>query len=207
MVAYSPTVRNEDLDEYLTPPKLIEATVALLPFEPEEEFYALDPGANLGQWGSGVKTAFPNAHVTGVEIMEGITPPGAYAEWHTSDFLAWQASRKYDLIISNPPYSKPIKNIAELFIRKSFGLIKPGGYLFFLLRTNFANAKKRSRGLFKEFPFKQELRVDRPHFFKYDPRTEQFGTNKTNRHDYSIYIWQRGYEGIPTLGWLLWDGK
>ena len=205
-IEYSATKRNESLDEFITPPKLIEAVVTRVLgtlIEKDMPFTVLEPGANLGQWGSGIKAVYDTATLTGVEIMN-VGQPGAYTTWHIGDFLEWTPDKRFDVVISNPPYSKPKKNMAELIIRRSLGFLKPGGYGIFLLRTNFGNAKGRSRGLFKEFPLFKLYFLDRPSFYEHDPRTEQFGKKRTNMHDYCLYIWQKGYAGPTTAEWMTW---
>lgn len=204
-IAYSTTERNAELDEFLTPEKLVTACVAQMEFE--MPLKVLDPGANLGQWGAGVKARFSQAVVWGVELMD-IGQPSSFDVWvPNQDFLAWETPERFGLIVCNPPYSNPKKNMAELFVRKSLSLLAPGGFAYFLLRTNFGNAKQRSRGLFKEHPLKELWFCDRPSFYEEDRRTEQYGKKRTNMHDYSIYVWQRGFDGVPIVKWLLWDEK
>jgi len=203
---YNPEVRNNAVDEFITPSRLIEETVKLLTrhFDRAAPIRVLDPGANLGQWGAVVRTLFPNAHIVGVEIME-IDRPSAYNEYYVHDFLTWETNQKFDIVIGNPPYSRPKRNIAEMFVRKSYDLLVPEGWLYFLLRTNFANAKSRSRGLFQTHKLTEMWFVDRPSFYEQDPRTAQFGKKKTNMHDYSLYIWQKDFIGLPTIDFLMWS--
>lgn len=54
------------------------------------------------------------------------------------DFLFYDNNKKFDVIITNPPF-----NIAEEIINKSFKHVKDNGYVIMLLRLNFFGSKKR----------------------------------------------------------------
>ena len=54
------------------------------------------------------------------------------------DFLTYQSSEKYNVIITNPPF-----NIAEEIIKKAFEFVDDNGYVIMLLRLNFFGSKKR----------------------------------------------------------------
>lgn len=88
--------------------------------------------------------------------------------------------QKYDVIIGNPPYS-----LAQEFIDKSLKLLKPGGRLIFLLRTNFLESKKRFAWWQDKIPTGLYVLSKRPSF-------TGKGTDATS---YSWFIWERR-EGV-----------
>ena len=49
-----------------------------------------------------------------------------------TDFLEWNTNKKYDLIITNPPFS-----LAQEFIEKSFELLEPYGFIAMFLKIQF----------------------------------------------------------------------
>lgn len=92
------------------------------------------------------------------------------------DFLRQSFKCKWDVIIGNPPYSQ-----AQEFIDKSLDLLKPGGRLIFLLRTNFLESKKRFEWWQNKLPNRLFVLSKRPSF-------TGKGTDATS---YSWYIWEK----------------
>ena len=91
------------------------------------------------------------------------------------------------------------------FARKNIYLLREGGWSIQLLRTNFLHSAERV-AFWQEYPAKYVyISVRRPSFYKQDPREESFGKANTNAHDYSIFVWQKGWQGETTLRWLDWD--
>lgn len=203
---YDAEHRNEKLDEFLTPTPLIQRVVDVVSRHTffNRAFTVLDPGANLGQWGTEIKQRCPLAHIVGIEILSDIFYNTAYDEWHTKNYLDWQTGEKYDLIIGNPPYSNQFgeetkQTVAEDFINKSLSLLKPTGWLYFLLRSNIRHSRERLwrdrshrtiPGLHQRLHYFESWACSpRPSFYREDERTEQFGTCQTNAHDYDLFVW------------------
>lgn len=207
MPVYSDTTRAGDLDEYTTPRRLVDAVLNCIPFFRFDTFSVLDPGCNRGQWGSRLKLAYPKAQVTGLEYMR---IPSQYRMEGYDDFidgtnyLTWDTDQRYTLVIGNPPYSKPETAMADKFVEKSMELLKPEGWLFFLLRLNFGCSSQRMRdypaekqagrkGLFQRFPLTSVSFAERPSFYKHDRReVKHYGKSSSPAHDYALYVWQKG---------------
>lgn len=69
------------------------------------------------------------------------------------DFILHETSKKYDLIMANPPYAKILENgkrasknhnLIKDFIEKSLQLLKPGGYLLFITPDNWMSYADRN---------------------------------------------------------------
>lgn len=86
---------------------------------------------------------------------------------------------KYDIIITNPPY-----NLAQEFVEKSLEIIKPGGTVIMLLRTNFLESKKR-------FSFWQKNKLNGLYVLSKRPSFTGKGTDATS---YSWFIWTKSEE-------------
>lgn len=149
----------------------------------------LDVGAGDGRWGIGASWLFSGS-VSNVDLVD-ITPQervfqapaGVNVNYHVGDFLTWQAPRKYELIVSNPPYF-----IAEEIVRKSWEMLEPGGVMMYLLRLSFLAGIGRFEGLFRDIPlYKVGVCARRPSFYG-------GGTNGT---DFGMFIWQKNMYGNP----------
>ena len=204
---YNSEQRNEKLDEFCTPTGLIKRIVELIGRHTftSREFAVLDPGANLGQWGTVLKEKYPQAWIEGVEILLDTPVNFSYNVWHEDNFLVdFQTNARYDLIIGNPPYSNQFgedtkHTVAEDFINKSLSLLKPNGWLYFLLRSNIRHSRERlwadrhhrtEKGLHQRLHYFESWACSpRPSFYREDRRTEQFGTSCTNAHDYDLFVW------------------
>ncbi len=90
---YDKEHRNVNFDEFLTPQGLVNRVVELVGRHTftDREFMVLDPGANVGQWGTSLKEKYPHAWIEGVEgygIGESITfkfPKEAFEEAKIED--------------------------------------------------------------------------------------------------------------------------
>ena len=70
-----------------------------------------------------------------------------------NDFIACESSKRYDLIVANPPYAKLLENgkrasknhnLIKDFIIKSLSLLKPNGYLLFITPDNWMSYADRN---------------------------------------------------------------
>lgn len=217
---YSLQTRNNSVDEFLTPSDLAQAMVNQACYCDTRKFgmkqvKVLDPGANIGRIGTAVKN---NIHLTnvrlyGIEILINVPHSDIYDVYlESTDYLTWQTDEEFDYIIGNPPYSHPTKDVAEKFVWKSESLLTNGGILVFLLRSAFRHSKARyyeqarkelGQGLFQYwYPSYIFDLIPRPSYYEKDIREEDhYGKQHTNMHDYSIYIWIKGYNGINNLGY------
>ncbi|MGL4355718.1 MAG: DNA methyltransferase [Aeromonas popoffii] len=97
-------------------------------------------------------------------------------EFLTTDY----GCRKFDVIITNPPFS-----LSTEFLRKCKSLLAPGGTLIFLQRVNWLGSKKRVR-FWQEvgMPSKSPILVPRPKFDK--------SKKGTDSCEYAWYIYDNG---------------
>lgn len=94
------------------------------------------------------------------------------------DYLTWEPNRKFDLIITNPPFS-----IALDVIKKSLELCEEGGYVVMLQRLNFMGSRERSQW------FKEMM----PHsIYVHSKRMRFLGTTNTDSIEYAHFIWRKG---------------
>lgn len=106
------------------------------------------------------------------------------------DFLMPHAAKCTDNIITNPPY-----NLAEAFVEQ--GLLMARKKVCLLCKLAFLEGQKR-RLLFARSPlarvwvFSRRLQMGR------DGQTYKNGGMMA----FAWYVWEHGYEGKPTLGWI-----
>jgi hypothetical protein len=116
----------------------------------------LEPSAGSGEFIADAIAKFPRAQIHGVEFNQELAEAtaNAYANpkvtIYNQDFLTYDPSTKYDLIIGNPPYFQTKAkdprcmtgrgNIFVQFIYKCLSQhLAPGGILAFVLPTSFYN--------------------------------------------------------------------
>ena len=78
-----------------------------------------------------------------------------------ADYLKIELPKKYDVIITNPPY-----NLTLEFIKKSIETIKPDGYIVMLVRLNFFGSQKRHHFFQDHLPEYSFVHSHRPSFTK-----------------------------------------
>lgn len=165
--------------------------------EDDKDFRVLDPGCGSGRWGAAVNRTWNRlfTQVYGVDLAPTATIT-EYEEIVTKDFLVYEEDFAFDLIIGNPPYSSATdRNLAEKFIRKSMELLKPKGYLAFLLKTEYVASLQRA-DLWKTKQLK--------YMVQYVPRIKFDGYQFSNTIEYSFYIFQKDSNQRPEVWWLNW---
>lgn len=69
------------------------------------------------------------------------------------DFIVFDNSKKYDLIVANPPYAKLLENgkrssknhnLIKIFIEKALSQLKPNGYILFITPDNWMSYADRN---------------------------------------------------------------
>ena len=110
-----------------------------------------------------------------------------------NDFL--KQTKKYDTIITNPPYS-----LSQKFILKAKENSKKK--IIFLLPLSYLHGKKRYDEIWldKIFP------LARIYVFTRYPllgeKLHQDGKHNTGMMVYAWYVWEKYYKGKPTIEWL-----
>jgi len=142
---------------YFTPPSIIAKTVkALFPYF-KNITDILEPSCGSGEFLQRFER-FPRFNIDAIEFNEIIynsIKDKFKSNILNTDFLEWNTTKKYDLIIGNPPFyvmkKQSIKNnkyehyytgrpnIFVLFIGKALEMLKNNGILAFVLPKNFMN--------------------------------------------------------------------
>lgn len=113
---------------------------------------------------------------------------------HGIDFLEMSEDRKYNYVITNPPFS-----ISDKFIEKAMRIANVG---IFLLPLNYLHGKKRYDSLYNNSNFKlSNVFV----FTRYPLLTNELredGLYKTGMIAYAWYVFKKEYEGPTELNFI-----
>jgi adenine-specific DNA-methyltransferase len=147
---------RKQLGQYMTPYDICNEA---LNFNIEEYENILEPSCGTGQFLDIILKKNRDANITGIEIDTNI-----YNKISTqydinlinTDFLTYNFTQKFDLIVGNPPYfefkpnsdiKKKFKdvivgrtNIYTLFIKKCIDILEPKGILVFVIPTSLLSS-------------------------------------------------------------------
>lgn len=118
------------------------------------------------------KIGVPEVNIDTLDIREDSL--AQYKE----DYLVWNPVRKYNLIISNPPFC-----LAMDFIQRSLELVEENGYVVMLLRLNYFGSKKRKSFWDKNMP---------KYSFVHHKRMSFTDDGQTDSIEYMHAVWQKG---------------
>lgn len=175
MSATNRGAKRKESDFYPTPYSAIESF--LLNYGMKTDSKILEPCAGNGNIIRCLRD-FGYKNIDAVEIREEEKhnlyelADNVYIE----DFLkANHLNGRYDVIITNPPFSQALE-----FIEKSLDIVKPGGLVIMLLRTNFLESKRR-------FDFWQKHPLTGLYVLHQRPSFTGKGTDATS---YSWFVWR-----------------
>lgn len=171
---------NDGIDFYQTPQWAIEKLLEVEKFEGD----ILEPCS-----GNGAISKVLEAHGYEVKSQDIRDDEGVYGEGGI-DFFDYQ--EEVDNIITNPPYF-----CAKEFVEHSLEL--SNGKVAMLLKLAFLEGAKRHQ-FFQDTPLKK-VYVFCKRVTMYPANTEKPKNSGTIA--YAWYIWERGYEGEPTIGWIM----
>ena len=195
---YSGDTERRQYDQYLTPTKPVVAVANILKkdiikFPPET---ILDPCAGEGIWGQVLGSIFTEARVYGVDIDESLEKPDFFDYWHTGDFIgSHMANKKFDLIVSNPPFK-----LAEKFVTEAFRHVAHMGVIAYMFPLGFMSSVGRYNRLFKGFTY-------RPDHIYVSSRRIDFTGQGSPHTDIAMYIWKAEGKGTTqtTIEWFDWE--
>lgn len=118
----------------------------------------LDPCAGNGNFHAYIRNFAPLDRLVFNEINDARIANirrlfGPKARITKQDFLSYDDSGQYDLIVSNPPYAKfdndgnrvsKNHNLSRLFIEKALRLTKPDGFMLFIVPNNWMSLSDRN---------------------------------------------------------------
>ncbi len=107
------------------------------------------------------------------------TPSWCYESFF-KNFMDFKTKHKYNLIITNPPFS-----LAEQFIKKATTHLKKDGLIIVLLRLGFLGSRKREQ-LFSDYNLYSVVVMTRRPTWEIDGKDK----NNTDNSDYGWFIFK-----------------
>ena len=121
-----------------------------------------------------------------------------YPNTIVQDFLTWKTDKKFEGIITNPPFS-----LAQEFIEKGMELLTDNGQMAMFLKIQFLEGAKRKE-LFEKYPpkyiyvFRNRMATWNNGLEK-DPKT---GKRWATTMCHAWFIWEKGSKSEPIIRWL-----
>lgn len=115
-----------------------------------------------------------------------------------ADFLTYKTDKKYEGIITNPPYS-----LAKEFVEKGMELLEDDGQMAMFLKIQFLEGAKRKE-LFDKYPpkyiyvFRNRMATWNSGLEK-DPKT---GKRWATTMCHAWFVWEKGSNTEPVVRWL-----
>lgn len=184
-------------DFYETPAWVVHEMIRIarhvLPMIPKS---VLEPGCGPeAPFLKSAATAWPLAWLAGVEYLpQPAGPLVAYRQpvlHFNQDYMTRQSTQRFDLIITNPPFS-----LAQEFLAASRKHLAPGGKIVFLLPLTWLACRKRWEAIYKI----SDNRPESVHVLVVRPSFTGEGTNAT---EYGIFVWGEGCNiGATKVCWV-----
>ena len=178
-------------DYYATNPKAVEMLLMNYPFHAAT---ILEPCVGGGHIANAINDFFTNKRViTGLDLVDR-----GYPNTIVQDFLTWETNRKFEGIITKPPFS-----LAQEFIEKGMKLLTDDGQMAMFLKIQFLEGAKRKE-FFEKYPPKY-IYVFRNRMATWnngnevDPNT---GKRWATTMCHAWFIWEKGSKTEPIIRWL-----
>lgn len=188
-LAGTSTTRDRvDNDYYATDPL---STMALLE---AHKFYGsnfLEPCCGEGHISKIVSEYYPNVEIDSIDLVDRGFGTGGI------DFLKFETDKKYDSIITNPPYA-----LAQEFLEKSFQILNPCGQIAMFLKIQFLEGQKR-KIFFQSFPPKIiYVFSSRQNPWRNGSSVDERGNPWASTMCFAWFVWENGYTGDPIIKWI-----
>ena len=178
-------------DYYATNPKAVEMLLTNYTFDAAT---ILEPCVGGGHIANAINNFFANQRViTGLDLVDR-----GYPNTIVQDFLTWETDRKFEGIITNPPFS-----LAQEFIEKGMELLTDDGQMAMFLKIQFLEGAKRKE-FFEKYPPKY-IYVFRNRMATWnngnevDPNT---GKRWATTMCHAWFVWEKGSKTEPVIRWL-----
>ena len=182
--------RVED-DYYATNPEAVKMLLTKYTFDAHT---ILEPCVGGGHIANAINDFYTTKReITGMDLVDRGDPGTIVA-----DFLTYKTDKKYEGIITNPPYS-----LAKEFVEKGMELLEDDGQMAMFLKIQFLEGAKRKE-LFDKYPpkyiyvFRNRMATWNSGLEK-DPKT---GKRWATTMGHAWFVWEKGSTSEPVVRWL-----
>ena len=186
----NPATQRVENDFYATNPKAVNMILN------KYNFYAqniLEPCVGQGHIAHVIDEFYNHSkNITAIDIVDR-----GYPNTIVTDFLNYQTEKRYDGIITNPPYS-----LAKEFVEKGMELLTDNGQMLMFLKIQFLEGAKR-KDFFKKYPPKYiYVFTNRMATWNngepLDPKGKRWATTMCH----AWFIWEKNSMTEPIIRWL-----
>lgn len=186
----SPTRSRAENDFYATP---FEATTAILDRIPLSGSI-LEPAAGQGHISKLLKERYPDSEIVSSDLIEREDKFACNIQTGV-DFLTHEFDRKFDNVITNPPFS-----LAKEFIEKALSITSDKVIMF--AKIQLLEGEKR-RALFDHSPLKYVyVFTKRQSPLNNGSAVDENGKPWATTMCFAWFVWEHGYTGEPMIRWI-----
>lgn len=179
---------REEHDFYATPKEATELFLSYHDLSYAETF--LEPSCGMGHISKVIKKKFPKAVVDSYDLIDRGYGIGGV------DYLKNNLERKYDVVITNPPFK-----YAYEFIEK--GLKDSNNEVIMFAKIQFLETLKRAE-LFKNTPLKYVyVHSKRVSPMRGGKHLDENGKPWSSAMCFCWFVWEHGYKGEPVIRFLI----
>lgn len=176
----------------------------------EDDYYATPYGGtellldNVNFTGNFLEPCVGGGHIAeiikryyNVEIFGSDLVDRGYPNTLVADFLTHKFDRKFDNIITNPPYS-----LAQEFLEKGMEVVNDNGKIAMFLKIQFLEGAKR-REMFIHYPPKYiYVFSKRQNPWRNGSQVDEKGKPWASTMCFAWFIWEKGFKGDPIVRWI-----
>lgn len=189
----NPENKRVENDYYATNPKAVKMLLEKYNFF-EQITTILEPCVGGGHIVDAINEFYENKKdITCIDLIDR-----GYPNTMVTDFLTYKTDRKYEGIITNPPYS-----LGKEFVEKGMELLTDNGQMAMFLKIQFLEGSKRKE-LFEKYPpkyiyvFRNRMATWNSGLEK-DPKT---GKKWATTMCHAWFVWEKGSTTEPIIRWL-----
>ena len=185
----NPKDKRVDNDFYATDPKAVEMLIEKYSFN---NGVFLEPCVGNGNISKVIELKYPNSNIEGIDIVDR-----GYPNTVISNFLTYKTDKKYDNIITNPPYS-----LAKEFVEKGMEMLNSNGKMAMFLKIQFLESEKRI-DMFKKHPPKYiYVFSKRMATWNNGEPTDKNGKRWATTMCHAWFVWEKNNKEEPKVRWL-----